>query len=47
MEGVESESSMAALTSYGADRVQGYHFGRPEPVATLRERVTRQILVRG
>ena len=47
VEGVESESSMAALTSYGADRVQGYHFGRPEPVATLRERVTRQILVRG
>jgi EAL domain-containing protein (putative c-di-GMP-specific phosphodiesterase class I) len=32
-EGVESEAVLALLRSFGVDYAQGFHLGRPEPVA--------------
>jgi PAS domain S-box-containing protein len=32
-EGVEDEATLALLRDYGVDYVQGYHVGRPEPIA--------------
>ena len=34
-EGIETESQSAALRELGADRLQGYHFGRPMAAAQL------------
>ena len=34
-EGVESEAILALLRSFGVDYAQGFHLGRPEPVAAL------------
>jgi Amt family ammonium transporter len=32
-EGVEDEATLAALRDAGVDFVQGYHLGRPAPIA--------------
>jgi PAS domain S-box-containing protein len=34
-EGVESEAILALLRSFGVDYAQGFHLGRPEPVAAV------------
>jgi len=34
-EGVESEAVLALLRSFGVDYAQGFHLGRPEPVAAV------------
>jgi hypothetical protein len=34
-EGVESEPVLALLRSFGVDYAQGFHLGRPEPVAAV------------
>jgi EAL domain-containing protein (putative c-di-GMP-specific phosphodiesterase class I) len=36
-EGIEDEQSLALLTQYGCDLVQGYHVCRPQPLAQLFE----------
>jgi EAL domain-containing protein (putative c-di-GMP-specific phosphodiesterase class I) len=34
-EGVETEQQAAMLRLAGCHRLQGYHFGRPQPIADL------------
>ncbi|WP_436519742.1 EAL domain-containing protein [Actinoplanes sp. HUAS TT8] len=34
-EGVEDERTATTLTALGFDLLQGYHFGRPEPVGAF------------
>ena len=38
-EGVETEAQLAFLRAIGCNRVQGYLFGKPVPLAVLRERI--------
>ncbi|GAA2657708.1 putative bifunctional diguanylate cyclase/phosphodiesterase [Paractinoplanes durhamensis] len=39
VEGIETEDQLQLLTRMGCRYAQGYHLGRPEPVATLIERL--------
>ncbi len=41
-EGVETEVQRARLLAWGADYVQGFHFGRPVSAAALAERLAQQ-----
>jgi PAS domain S-box-containing protein len=41
-EGVESEAVLALLRSFGVDYAQGFHLGRPQPVAAAANRRHRQ-----
>jgi PAS domain S-box-containing protein len=41
-EGVESEGVLALLQSFGVDYAQGFHLGRPEPVAVVPAQDRRQ-----
>jgi len=41
-EGVESAAILEQLRTLGCDEAQGYHLGRPAPLAALRERLTAQ-----
>lgn len=43
VEGVETAGSLSTLTTFGADRVQGYHLGRPETLADLELRMAGQV----
>jgi EAL domain-containing protein (putative c-di-GMP-specific phosphodiesterase class I) len=38
-EGVEDAATAARLTELGCPLAQGFHFGRPEPVAVLAARL--------
>ncbi|MGH2836953.1 MAG: EAL domain-containing protein [Thermoleophilaceae bacterium] len=38
-EGVEDESTLTALSALGVDFAQGFHIGRPQPVAAPRRRL--------
>ena len=38
-EGVETSKQRDMLTALGCDRLQGYYFGRPEPLAGVEERI--------
>lgn len=45
-EGIEDGEILAALRKMGEMRGQGYHYGRPEPAAAVRERLARAGLLR-
>lgn len=40
-EGIEQPEQASLLAALGCDQLQGYHFGRPEPLAALVERLER------
>lgn len=42
-EGTETEDEVALLTDYGCDSVQGYYFGRPEPLKDLQARAAAEV----
>nr|WP_246606014.1 EAL domain-containing protein [Actinoplanes toevensis] len=46
VEGIETEDQLNLLTRMGCRYAQGYHLGRPEPVAALIERMTTGSAVR-
>ncbi len=46
VEGVESAGALSMLAAYGADRAQGYHTGRPVPLAAIEARIANQVALR-
>ena len=35
VEGIETDEQLKAVQKFGADRAQGYLFGRPQPLSEL------------
>ncbi|WP_244492310.1 bifunctional diguanylate cyclase/phosphodiesterase [Aureimonas sp. AU12] len=46
-EGVETADQVAALSAMGCDQLQGYHFGRPQPVDRIASEMLKQTSARG